>query len=89
MDSRAAAFIVDAHAPGVTLGAPESKMGLRTTPFGAIRFDGVFVPEANRLGREGSGASIFNDSMQFKRGFIFASHVGSMACQLDEVVYFV
>jgi hypothetical protein len=83
------AFLVDAHAPGVTLGAHESKMGLRTSPFGTIRFEDVFVPESDRLGREGAGASIFNDSMQYERGFIFASHVGSMARQLDQAIRFV
>jgi hypothetical protein len=41
------------------------------------------------LGREGAGASIFNDSMQYERSFIFASHVGSMARQLDQAIRFV
>jgi hypothetical protein len=82
-------FIVDARAPNITLGAPEGKMGLRTNPLGAIHLDNVFVPEADRLGPEGAGASIFNHSMQYERGFIFASHVGSMARQLDQAIRFV
>ena len=40
------------------------------------------------LGRAGAGASIFDDAMQFERSFIFASHVGSMARQLDDAIAF-
>ena len=78
------AFLVDGDAPGVTLGANQSKMGLRTGPMGDIDLENVFVPDANVLGREGSGASVFSASMVYERSFIFASHVGSMARQLDE-----
>ncbi|GAB5491270.1 MAG: acyl-CoA dehydrogenase family protein [Phototrophicaceae bacterium] len=79
-------FIVDAHSDGVTLGKNKEKMGLRTTLMGNIRFKDVFVPAENLLGREGSGASIFNSTMDYERSFIFASHVGSMARQLDDTI---
>jgi len=45
-----------------------------------------FVPEENRLGPEGVGVSMFNQSMDWERGFIFASHVGSMGYQLDRCI---
>ena len=80
------AFIVDADSDGVTLGPAQSKMGLRTGLMGNLEFDDVFVPQANLLGKEGSGASIFTASMDYERSFIFASHVGSMARQLDETI---
>ncbi|MBK8021006.1 MAG: acyl-CoA dehydrogenase family protein [Chloroflexi bacterium] len=83
------AFLVDARAEGVTQGAPRGKMGLRTNPMGEITFEDVFVADDDRLGPEGAGASIFNAAMQYERSFIFASHVGSMARQLDETVRFV
>lgn len=79
-------FIVDANSDGVVLGDGQSKMGLRTGPMGDVYFNDVFVPAENLLGREGSGASIFNASMEYERSFIFASHVGSMARQLDEAI---
>ena len=82
-------FIVDARTEGVTLSAPQRKMGLRTSPLGEIEFKDAFVPADTLLGREGSGASIFNSSMDYERSFIFASHVGSMARQLDETIGFV
>lgn len=80
------AFLVEADTPGVVLGQPQRKMGLQTNPLGEICLQNVFVPEANRLGREGAGASIFSAAMQYERSFIFTSHVGSMARQLDQTV---
>lgn len=79
-------FLVDSESEGYTAPPARSKMGLRTSPLGDIVLKDCFVPEENRLGREGAGISIFNYSMDWERGFIFASHVGSMARQLDECV---
>ena len=61
-------------------------MGLRSNPLGSIKMVDCFVPEENRLGPEGIGVSLFNQSMDWERGFIFASHVGSMARQLDQCI---
>lgn len=80
------AFLVDADAPGLTLPPAQDKMGLRTNPMGNVCLNDVFVPEENRLGHEGSGASIFSASMEYERSFIFTSHVGSMARQLDQTI---
>ena len=82
------AFIVEADSAGVTLGNAVGKLGLRTGPMGDITFTDTFVPEENLLGNIGSGSSIFNSSMDFERSFIFASHVGSMARQLEQTVEF-
>lgn len=61
-------------------------MGLHTGPLGDIELNDCFVPEENRLGPEGCGISIFNHSMDWERSFIFTSHVGAMARQLEECV---
>jgi hypothetical protein len=82
-------FIVDAKAPGVAISARGDKLGLRTEPHGTIELHDVFVPEAARIGNEGSGAAIFNASMNYERSFIFSGHVGSMARQLDQTIAFV
>jgi alkylation response protein AidB-like acyl-CoA dehydrogenase len=82
------AFIVDARAAGVATSERQDKMGLRTEPHGAIDLDDVFVPAEHRLGNEGAGASIFNASMHYERSFIFTSHVGSIARQLDQTIAF-
>ena len=81
-------FLVDATARGVTLSAPQDKMGLQTAPLGEITLEDVFVESERMLGRPGVGASIFNASMQYERSFIFASHVGAMARQLEETIQF-
>lgn len=82
------AFIVDAHTKGVVISEPNDKMGLRTDYASDIQFDNVFVPENSVIGKVGSGASIFNASVVYERAFIFASHIGSMARQLDDTIAF-
>ncbi|MHC4910397.1 MAG: acyl-CoA dehydrogenase family protein, partial [Planctomycetota bacterium] len=82
------AFLVDNDLDGCEVSPPSSKMGLRTSPLGELTFRDCFVPESGRMGPEGAGVSIFNHSMDWERGFIFASHVGSMARQLDDCVAF-
>ena len=81
-------FLVDAATPGVTLSPAMEKMGLRTGPMGEVEFDDAVVTEDRMLGKPGVGASIFNASMEYERSFIFASHVGSMARQLDDTIQF-
>jgi alkylation response protein AidB-like acyl-CoA dehydrogenase len=80
------AFIVESGFEGYSTSPPKPKMGLRTNPLGDIVLENCFVPEENRLGPEGIGVSIFNHSMDWERSFVFASHLGSMARQLDECV---
>lgn len=55
---RVTAFIVDAHAPGVRLGAPEHKMGIRASDTRAVFFENVIVPASDRLGEVGQGFKI-------------------------------
>ncbi|MFW2405975.1 MAG: acyl-CoA dehydrogenase family protein [Gammaproteobacteria bacterium] len=80
------AFIVDANTEGFAAGPVQTKMGVNGSPLSEITLTECFVPEANRLGPEGAGASIFNHSMEWERSFIFASHVGAMERQLDEAI---
>lgn len=80
------AFIVESEFEGYSSSPPKPKMGLRTNPLGDILLEDCFVPEGNRLGPEGIGVSIFNHSMVWERSFIFTSHVGSMARQLDQCI---
>ena len=51
------AFLVDLHQAGVQRSAVQDKMGCRTVPIGELVFTDCFVPEANRLGKEGAGFS--------------------------------
>ena len=81
-------FLVDANTDGITCSPAQPKMGLRTAPLGEIELTDVFVPSECLLGNEGSGASIFNASMEYERSFIFASHIGSMQRQLEDTIEF-
>src|SRR5215212_4567851 len=55
---RVTAFIVDAHAPGISLGQPEQKMGIKASDTRTVTFDKVRVPMADRLGEVGQGFKI-------------------------------
>lgn len=71
-------FLVDRETPGLRVGAPIGKMGLRTSPMAEVVLDECRVPVANRLGREGRGAAIFNDSMEWERALILAPFLGTL-----------
>lgn len=55
---RVTAFIVDAHATGITLGEPEEKMGIRASDTRTVSFADVRVPAEDRLGAVGDGFRI-------------------------------
>ena len=55
---RVTAFIVDARAPGITLGKIEEKMGIKASDTRSVSFDDVRVPVADRLGEVGDGFRI-------------------------------
>jgi acyl-CoA dehydrogenase family protein 9 len=55
---RVTAFIVDAHAPGVSMGQLEQKMGIKASDTRSFIFEDVKVPVEDRLGEVGSGFKI-------------------------------
>jgi acyl-CoA dehydrogenase family protein 9 len=55
---RVTAFIVDAHAPGVSLGKLEEKMGIKASDTRSVSFENVKIPMNDRLGDEGQGFKI-------------------------------
>jgi alkylation response protein AidB-like acyl-CoA dehydrogenase len=79
-------FIVERDTPGYEAGAVQGKMGLRTIPIGKVTLKDCVVPAANMIGKEGSGASIFNASQEWERACILAGQIGMMERQLDGCV---
>ncbi|HYK09530.1 MAG TPA: acyl-CoA dehydrogenase family protein [Gemmatimonadales bacterium] len=79
-------FLVERDRPGLHVGEPVPKMGLRTSPMSEISFSDCRIPAENRLGREGRGAQLFNDTMEWARSCILALAVGAMRRQLDASV---
>ena len=82
------AFLVEKDDPGFQRGPDQDKLGLTSVPMGQLSFKDCWIPEERLLGREGAGASIFQSTMDWERSFIFASHVGSMARQLEDCTEF-
>jgi alkylation response protein AidB-like acyl-CoA dehydrogenase len=80
------AFIIERDTPGMKVGPPFDKMGLRTSPMAELLFENCRVPAANRLGREGRGALVFESSMEWERGCILATCLGVMRRQLETCV---
>lgn len=80
------AFIVDKGTAGFSVSKHVEKMGLRTSPMGEIVLQDCEVPEENRLGPEGAGTAIFNCSMEWERGAILASYLGTMQRQVETCV---
>ncbi|WP_178989428.1 acyl-CoA dehydrogenase family protein [Winogradskyella schleiferi] len=82
-------FIVEKGTKGFTQGPNKSKMGLRTVPIGDLFFEDCFVPEENRLGKEGAGWAITSYSLEYDRCSILASQLGAMERQLETSIDFV
>jgi len=81
-------FIVDKSMKGYMPLEVQSKMGLRTVPIGKIKLENCFVPDENLIGKEGSGLSICNHSLEYDRCSILAAKLGAMERQLEAAVSF-
>jgi hypothetical protein len=77
------AFLVEKSFKGFSVSRKIEKMGLRTSPMAELFFDNCEVPEANLLGREGAGSSLFTHSMTWERGCILSSALGAMQRVLE------
>jgi alkylation response protein AidB-like acyl-CoA dehydrogenase len=77
------AFVVERDTPGMLLGAPFHKMGVRTSPMTELTFSDCRVPKENLLGRTGDGMTVFNTAMEWERSFILSTAVGTMRRQLE------
>jgi len=70
------AFVVPADAPGVSVGTPEEKVGLRSSLTAPLVFEGCRIPAANLLGEEGQGFKIALATLDHSRLGIAAQAVG-------------
>jgi hypothetical protein len=78
------AFLVEKGTPGFHVSKSIEKLGLRTSPFGELAFEDVWVPEAAVLGGIGAGSALFAKAMDWERICLFASHVGQMERLLEK-----
>ena len=79
------AFLVEAEW-GVQVDKLEHKIGVRGSPTGVIRFDGVRVPDANRIGEVGEGFTAAMHTLDRSRPTIGAQAVGVAQGALDFAV---
>jgi alkylation response protein AidB-like acyl-CoA dehydrogenase len=80
------AFLVDRDTPGLALGPPLQKMGLRTSPMCEVFLDGCAVSGSQLLGRANGGMRVFGAAMEWERGCILAANVGRMQRQLERCI---
>ena len=76
-------FLVDTDNPGMQIGKPLDKVGIKTSPTGEITFVDCRIPKSAVLGKPGQGSAIFNAEMEWERSCLFACHVGAMRHQLE------
>jgi len=78
------AFIVERDRDGFSVSKKFDKLGQRASDTAEITLDGVVVPEANRLGREGDGFMIAMQVFDKSRPAVAAAAVGVAQRALDE-----
>ncbi len=71
-------FVVPADTPGVSVGAPEKKLGIRGSKTASVTFDNVRIPKDNLLGREGRGFLIAMKTLDAGRLGLGAATLGTM-----------
>jgi acyl-CoA dehydrogenase family member 9 len=85
---RVTAFLVDAHAPGISLGKVEAKMGIKASDTRAVFFDNVRVPLDDRLGDVGQGFHIALETLNSGRlGLAAGSARGARRIMREAIKY--
>jgi len=82
------AFLIERETPGLTVGRPLSKMGLRTSPISELFLSDCRVPGDRMLGGRGAGMAIFNFAMRWERSLILAAAAGTMHRQLERCLMY-
>ena len=78
------AFILDADQPGVIMGRPEEKMGLRSSKTVMVALEDAFVPEDAMLGKPGDGLKVAFGGLDGGRIGIAAQALGIAQRARDE-----
>jgi hypothetical protein len=79
-------FVVERDTPGLIVSENRKKMGLRTSPMAWLTLEDCRVPASARIGKEGQGGRIFNNSMEWERSSILANLVGAMEHQVEDCI---
>ena len=79
-------ILVPTDADGLTIGAPEKKMGLKGSPTHAVTFEGVRVPLTNIVGEEGRGLHQTLETLDHGRVSIGALSLGIAQAAYEEAI---
>jgi alkylation response protein AidB-like acyl-CoA dehydrogenase len=79
-------FYVEEGTPGFSTSRLEHKMGIRGSPTAELAFDGVRVPDGNRVGQPGEGWKLAMRTFERSRPGIAAQAVGIAQGALDVAV---
>ena len=76
-------FIVDAHTPGIKLGAEENKLGIKASSTRQVFFENTLVPVENLLGEPGKGHYIAFNALNIGRFKLGAMAMGGSKFAID------
>lgn len=79
-------LIVDSDSPGITLGKPEDKLGLRASDTREVSFADVRIPHDQLLGEEGRGFAVALSILDSGRIGVAAQAVGIAQAALNEAL---
>ncbi|MCX7016091.1 MAG: acyl-CoA dehydrogenase family protein [Candidatus Sumerlaeota bacterium] len=82
------AIIVEAGAPGFTVGAKEKKLGIRASATCELHFDNCRVPKENLILKEGMGFRVTMETLNKSRPGIGAQAVGIAQGALEQALEF-
>lgn len=75
-------FLLERDTPGLGVGEPLAKMGLRTSPMAELSLDGVRVPADRMIGRPGAGFLVLDHVMTWEILCSFVINLGEMRHRL-------
>ena len=79
-------LLIDKDTPGFTMGKKEKKLGIKANPTYELNFENCKVPVSNRLGGEGFGLFILQETFDYSRPGVAAQAVGIAQGALDETI---
>lgn len=82
-------FLIDKLKHNVKVGPALEKTSLKSSPMSELFLDNCIVGEEYLIGKEGGGAMIFLESMDWERACIAAMHAGTISRLCDEAASFV
>ncbi len=81
-------LLVDRHAPGISLGPHEDKMGMRSSDTHSVMFTDVKVPKENRIGEDGFGFKFAMKTLEGGRIGIAAQALGIASGAYERAVQY-